>query len=284
MMGDLVRRNRDETAVIAVFHLALLVIILVPVMGIVMLFHAEQRMDWRSGSGADGALTSVGWSISSGDGSLDSVLVELGAADTVPLSGAEQLKDCAVGSGVAAPQQLKDYAATYGCSAQLAGSAVVDDRNVTVVHIGELPADLASDWTQESESMINEWLLYITQVYFVVVIVPCLVCFWNVSHIFDAKWMEVASILALRGAGTRAAATLLSYVPSVGLLIGWVGSVLPLLWLSILLKDVVWDGQAFIAQDAHVAFLAAVGCGLVLTVFSSLVLYLRRRKIVVHAT
>ena len=284
MMGDLVRRNRDETAVIAVFHLALLVIILVPVMGIVMLFHAEQRLDWRFGSGADGALTSVGWSISSGDGSLDFVLVEPGAADAVPLSGTERLKDCAVGSGVAAPQQFKNYAETYGCSAQLAGGAVVDDRNVTVAHIGELPADLASDWTQEPESMINMWLLYIAQVYFVVVIVPCLVCFWNVSRIFDAKWMEAASILALRGAGTRAAATLLSYVPSVGLLIGWVCSVLPLLWLSTLLKDVVWDGQAFIAQDAHVAFLVAVGCGLVLTMASSLVLYLRRRSIVVHAT
>lgn len=284
MIGDLVRRNRDETAVIAVFHLALLVIILVPVMGIVMLFHAEQRLDWRFGGGADGAVTSVAWSISSGDGSLDVVLIKPDAADAVPLSGSEQLTDCAVGSGVAAPQQFKDYAATYGCSAQLEGSAVVDDRNVTVVQAGELPADLASDFTQEPESMINVWLFYIAQVYVVVVIVPCLVCFWNVSRIFDAKWIETASILALRGADTRSAATLLSYVPLVGLLIGWVGSILPLLWLSTLLKDVVWDGQAFIAQDAQVAFMAAVGCGLVLTVISSGTLYLRRRKIVVHAT
>lgn len=103
------------------------------------------------------------------------------------------------------------------------------------------------------------------------------------SRIFDAKWMESASILALRGADTRTAATLLSYVPSVGLLIGWLGSVLPLFWLSTLLKDVVWDGQAFITQDAQVAFMAAVGCGLVLTLISSLVLYMRRRAIVVHA-
>lgn len=283
MMGDLVRRNRDETAVIAIFHLALLVIILVPVMGIVMLFHAEQRLDWRFGGGSDSALTSVSWSISSGDGSMNLVLVEPSAIDAVPLSGSKQLKDCAVGSGVAAPQQFKDYAATYGCSAQLADSAVIDDRNVTVVQIGELPDDLVNDLTQEPESMLNVWLLHIAQVYFVVVIVPCLVCFWNVSRIFDAKWMESASILALRGADTRTAATLLSYVPSVGLLIGWLGSVLPLFWLSTLLKDVVWDGQAFITQDAQVAFMAAVGCGLVLTLISSLVLYMRRREIVVHA-
>ena len=278
---DLIRQNRDETAVIAIFHLALLVIILVPVMGIIMLLHAENRMDWRYNNDQSTEPASVSWRISSGDGSMDLVVIDPNAVDNVPLLEDGQLFDCASASGMEAPQQFRDYAEFYGCSFQLADNAVTDDRNVTVVRPAELPSDLLNANSQIRGSMLNETLFYIAQVYFVVVIIPCLVCFWNVSRIFDAKWAESASILALRGASVKTAAMLLSYVPSVGLLLGWIGSILPLFLLSMLLKGIVWDGQAFIAQDTRAAFIVAISCGLVLTLISSMLMYFRRMRIVV---
>lgn len=270
-LGDLAKRNTSEVFVVGFFHLALLVILLLPLMGIIMLINADERTHWQQNLST--------WSIASGDGVLELTSVTPPYLNEIPLQDQPQYFDCAAGVGDNASNSFIRYIEALDCSSTIKDTAVTDSRTVNIVTPTDESMGSVDTVTRDSAPVIDQTIMYLVLVYLIVVVVPCLVCFWNVSKIFDSKWEETARILTLRGAGKGTSAILLSAAPLAGLLTSFVFSVAPLYLVSRILEKVIWEGRGFLPDDALTGLMGAFGCGALITFVVGVATYLRRMKL-----
>lgn len=278
-LGNLAKRNRSEVFVVGFFNVALLVILLLPLMGIMMLVNADKRIQWQSPEVIAGKQSSATWSIASGDGVLELISITPAHLSKVPLQNQAPSFDCAVGAGDNAPGKFIRYMEDLECTSTIKDTAVADSRTANIVMLTDKAVDSSVPATTDPAPVVDQTIIYILLVYFIVVVLPCLVCFWNVSKIFDPAWEETARILTLRGAGKWVAATLLSAAPLAGLLASVVLSAAPLYLVSRILEKVIWEGQGFLPEDAFIGLIGAFGCGVLITIMMGVATYLRRMKL-----
>lgn len=278
-LGSLAKRNRSEVFVVGFFNLALLVILLLPIMGIMMLANADERTQWQFPEIIAGQQSSTTWSIASGDGVLELTFITPAHLSKVPLQSQAPSFNCAAGAGDNAPDRFIRYMEDLECTSTIKDTAVTDSRTVNIAVPTDKAVDSSATATKDQAPVLDQTITYIVLVYFIVVVLPCLVCFWNVSKIFDPAWEDTARVLALRGAGKWAAATLLSAAPLAGLLASVVLSVVPLYLVSRILENVIWEGQGFLPEDAFTGLIGAFGCGVLITIMMGVATYLRRMKL-----
>lgn len=278
-LGDLAKRNTSEVFVVGFFNLALLVIILLPLMGIMMLANADERTHWQSPDDTANQQNLSTWSIASGDGVLELTSVTTARLSKIPFQDQTQPFDCATGAGDNAPIRFIDYTEALDCTSSLKDTAVTDSRTVNIVMPTDESMESSDTVTKDSAPTVDQTVMYIVLVYLIVVVIPCLVCFWNVSKIFDPKWAETARILTLRGARKGTAAILLSAAPLAGLLISVVFSAVPLYLVSRILERVIWEGRGFLPEDALAGLIGAFSCGVLITLMVGVATYLRRMKL-----
>lgn len=278
-LGSLAKRNRSEVFVVGFFNLALLVILLLPIMGIMMLVNADERTHWQSPEIIAGQQSSTTWSIASGDGVLELISATPAYLSKIPLQGQARSFNCATGAGDNAPDRFVRYMEDLECTSTIKDTAVADSRTVNIVMPTDKAVDSSATATKDQAPVLDQTVIYIVLVYFIVVVLPCLVCFWNVSKIFDPAWEETARVLALRGAGKWVAAALLSAAPLAGLLVSVLLSVAPLYLVSRILEKVVWEGRGFLPADAFAGLVGAFGCGVLITIMVGVATYLRRMKL-----
>lgn len=278
-LGDLAKRNGSEVFVVGFFNLALLVILLLPLMGIMMLVNADQRTHWQSPEIIAGQQSSATWAIASGDGVLELTSVTPAYLGEVPLQDEVPSFDCAAGAGDNAPGRFIRYMEDLECNSTIKDTAVADSRTVNIVMPTDKTVDSTVTATEDSAAVVDQTIVYLVLVYLIVVALPCLVCFWSVSKIFDPAWDETARILTLRGAGKWAAAALLSAAPLAGLLASVVLSAAPLYFVSRILENVIWEGRGFLPEDAFTGLIGALGGGVLFTIMMGVATYLRRMKL-----
>ncbi len=278
-LGDLAKRNTSEVFVVGFFNLALLVIFLLPLMGVMMLVNADERTHWQSPDDTANQQNLSTWSIASGDGVLELTSVTTARLSKIPFQDQTQPFDCATGAGDNAPIRFIHYMEALDCTSSLKDSAVTDSRTVSIVMPTDESMESSDTVTKDSAPAVDQTVMYIVLVYLIVVVIPCLVCFWNVSKIFDPKWAETARILTLRGARKGTAAILLSAAPLAGLLISVVFSAVPLYLVSRILERVIWEGRGFLPEDALAGLIGAFSCGVLITLMVGVATYLRRMKL-----
>ncbi|WP_144407184.1 hypothetical protein [Corynebacterium camporealensis] len=215
-----------------------------------MIVSTNHRTQWSSSS-AEGLVTN---SIANGEGIFELTTVSPDAVTKVPLRGGKRdVFTCAVGIGAQAPADFAEYARALDCDAELRPGAIEDATIVKVVEIAQEPfvnPQASGNIGGTKVLGIDYTTFYIFLVYLIVVSVPSLVCFWNISKVFDERWRQPMNFLSMRGVARHRSALLVSAAPLAGLLAGYIVSIPFLVVLSLIFVTVSWQGRGFLAQDA----------------------------------
>jgi len=279
-LDKIARRNRSEVFVVGIFNLALLVIVLFPVMSMIMLVHADHRTAWLSTDNFGAQSSFSTWSIGSGDGVLELSQVDRDQLGVVPIKNSKKDFRCSVGTGSNASEQFSRYLDYLSCESTLKDSAVVDPRTTHLVTLADSKTKSQAHDEVEAKTSLDYTVWYLVLVYVIIVVIPCLICFWNVSKIFDSKWGDTAKTMALRGIPKMSAALMLSAAPLTGLITSFLVAAVPLYLVSRVLQHVSWEGRGFLLIDAWIGLGGALSCGALFTIVLAALTCARRGKIV----
>ncbi|MCG7232307.1 hypothetical protein [Corynebacterium propinquum] len=279
ILFNIAKRNLSEAFVTGFFNLGSLAVILLPLIGVLMLWNSDERVGWRESAEAQEKLSN--WSINSGDGVIEFSLASPDYLKEIPVQGDGEIVNCAVGIGRDAPERFVRYAESLRCNVALKDSSVTDDKTVNIVFVADdLDSQNKNTTTEEYRSSIDATVIYLLLVYLIVIIVPCLICFWNISKIFDMKWKSTAQTLLVRGVPNRKLTALLCAGAWAGLIISCIVSFVPLYFVSRALENVVWEGTRFLPQDSLVGYFGALIIAGFITLTVAVVIYLRRMRYV----